>query len=205
MRLPFSLPVLLASVFAALFTAVPAHADTYSITSVENDNHAFYGMDDLGNVVFTFQNAGQCTPSSLDCYYTYLDGSFVGVTSDAPALDYDYSKGPCYSYTAPVCSATDNGRTVTAYASPNPIDDDLYLTSGSKPPQLITTVDGITGYLAINGSGDVVFDSGTDGEWYEAVDLSVAQTPEPATLLLLATGALACGLLVFRRRGTALV
>jgi hypothetical protein len=52
----------------------------------------------------------------------------------------------------------------------------------------------------MNSLGDIVFDDGFIDEAYYAVDLNTAPTPEPSTLLLLATGILGAGFIVRRRR-----
>jgi hypothetical protein len=191
-RLRLSLPGLLALAFAgALFAAAPsAHADIYSISALTGDNKSFYGMDDAGSVVFT---------SSGGTYFTYLNGSFSGSSSTAPALAYDFGSGPCHSGSTPVCTASDNGRTVKAYSEFGTPFDDLFLYSQGNT-QWVTQTQGIAGLLAINGLGDIVFDNGTADEWYEAVDLTAAQTPEPSALLLLATGAFAIAAFAIRRR-----
>jgi len=55
--------------------------------------------------------------------------------------------------------------------------------------------------LAMNGLGDIVFDDGFNDIAYYAVDLdTLAATPEPSSLLLLATGALALAAFVTFRR-----
>jgi hypothetical protein len=185
--LSLCLPALAA--FAVALLAPPAHADTYSIQSLTADNKSFYGMDDSGHVVF----------DSGGTYYIFLDGSPDGTTFTAPAFTWDFSAVPCNT---PPCSASDNGRTVTASHVSGPLDD-LYVSANGNPPQLIGQTSGIAGDLAINGLGDIVFDSGTLDEWYEAFDVPTAPAPEPRSLLLLATGTLGLAAFALRRRNLA--
>ena len=169
---PLSLPVFLALVIAAatFATAIPACADTYQISALVNDNHAFYGMDDAGHVAFT--------------YLGVTDTSMLGA-------------GTCYRFMSPACGTSANGRTVSAVLG-TPTSD-LYVTAGANPPQLVDQVNSLVSYF-INGSGDVLFDSGGDGKWYEAIDLTAAATPEPSSLLLIATGVLGIAVFAIRRR-----
>ena len=51
----------------------------------------------------------------------------------------------------------------------------------------------------MNSLGDIVFNDESNEYWYEAVDLSTAVTPEPGSLLLLATGILALAAVARRR------
>ena len=188
----FSLGLLVSAFAGLLFgAAIPSHADTYSIQALTSDNKSFYGMDDSGNVVFS--SSALC---SQTCYFTFLNGANTGTTFTAPTFTWDYASAPCSH--AP-CSAAKNGRTASVSLESNGITEDLNILAGLGPSQLLLQTTGITGSLVLDGSGDIVFDNGLADEWYEAIDLSAA-TPEPASVLLLATGALACWLLVFRRQ-----
>jgi hypothetical protein len=71
--------------------------------------------------------------------------------------------------------------------------------------------------LHMNGNGDIVFDDGRLDEWFEAIDLSNVPTlslasafvpapeptPEPASILLLGTGAIVVAGMVLNRKRAA--
>jgi hypothetical protein len=188
-----------------LATPTPAHADTYQIVDLGNDNvRSFYGMDDSGNVAFSV-NSAYCTGSASACYAE----NTASPSTTLPSLNWDYTSGSCVG-TYP-CSITKDGRTATISINPPGLEN-LSVSSGSDPSQLIATA-GFAGIFAINGVGDIVFDNGLQDEWFEAFDLPpatpaasaaivTAAAAEPATLLLLSTGLLAPFVfLLLRRRG----
>jgi hypothetical protein len=195
MRPPkFCLPVAIPALIAVLFAApTRSFADTYQTLPLTADSSSFYGMDDLGHAVFS-----GCGMGSLSCYQTFSNGLYTGATTTAPNFAWDFDAAPCNI--AP-CSASDNGRTVTVTTDPiNPLVDDVDLVTGSSAPQQLFQIRGIAGDIAINGSGDIIFDNGLADEWYQVVDLNTI-TPEPGSIVLLSTGVLALGtILTLRRR-----
>lgn len=175
-----------------------SHADTYSIVPLIGDGpDRLYGMDDVGHVVFSFPD---CGPGGAACYAIYLNGvASVLSTTTAPAYSWDYATAPCSIALLP-CSVSKNGRTAFISIEGDGIRQDLFVSSGTGPAQLLLRTDGFVN-LAIDGSGDIVFDNGALSEWYEALDVTAIPTPEPSTLLLLATALLALGgFATFRRQ-----
>jgi len=84
------------------------------------------------------------------------------------------------------------------YQSGNSGVEGIY--AGAASPQLVAS-GFFTGPLYVNSLGDIVYDNGGLNEWYEAIDLTTtAAVPEPSSLLLFGTGALAlAGFVTFRR------
>jgi hypothetical protein len=60
------------------------------------------------------------------------------------------------------------------------------------PDPVLAQVSGALGggLIFLNGQGDIVYDDVFDEDWFEAIDLTTAATPEPASLFLFGTGAL---------------
>ena len=175
-----------------------SRADTYSLNLLMSDEHRnFYGMDDIGHVVINDIACDQFNSGS--CYYSFLNGSLISTTSTAPAFAFDYASVLCLQ--AP-CSVSFKGRTASFVYDINHVLQQLFVSSGSDPAQLLTQFNGVTGVLAINGVGDIVFANGTTENWYEEIDvtsLSSRATPEPSSLLLLGTG-IAAGAGLVRRK-----
>jgi hypothetical protein len=196
LKLNFPLAVL--SLVAILFSA-PARsfADTYQLSPLTSDNgYFFYGMDDTGHVVINNPFTDYCGFSGSGCFYTFLNGVSTGIFATAPTFAWDYSAIMCNS--AP-CVVSDNGWTATISLESNGLTDDLFVSSGSNPAQLLLRTRGFTDIFAINGVGDIVFDNGLQDQWFEEVNLDTLPTPEPSSLLLLATGILALTLTGRRR------
>jgi len=200
-KLPFC--VAIAALFVLLFSAPTAsHADTYQIVGLGIDNVLFYGMDDSGHVVFSAPFS--CGDPSQGCYESFLNGTPVSRTSVPPAYAWDYVAGSCVfprPASAP-CLISNNGRTAGIEVL-QPFADTVFVSSGSNPPQLIVTSVGIGGIFAMDGLGDIVFDNQNLDEWYEAIDLTTASTPEPTSILLLGTGTIALAGMVLRRKRAA--
>jgi hypothetical protein len=200
-----------AAVLLSLQCSPLAHADTYQLVSLGNDNVSFYGLAASGQVAFDSYHS-YCGPSSSLCYEE--NGAW---SSAAPALTWDNGAACTPAGTSSLAAVCNSGRTAYdqfADGTPGPVS--LYSVSGSDPAQLIFT-GSLIGRLYMNGAGDIVFDNGSFEEWYEAIDLtnpSVASTvaisttattaAEPASFLLLATGILAPIFFLRRRRTAAL-
>jgi len=178
--------------FVAFAGPATAKADTYIISFLNSDQgYHFYGMDDSGHVVLNNPGCG-----ISGCWLNYLDGSFVNTVFSAPSITADNGT-PCTpsvpaggSVIHGVCN---NGRDAfTGFLSSGQVLPSIYV--GPAFQNLPYRGDGL---LYMNSLGDIVFDDVFNEAWYEAIP---ATTPEPAGLLLLATGALGIAALAARRR-----
>ncbi len=206
MKLPKScLPLYVAALIAVLFAA-PARsfADSYQLFGLGIDNTQFYGMTDSGAVVL-YADWFSCGNPATGCYETFLNGVSTGNTDVAPADTWDNGT-PC-SPTLP-----SGGSVLHGVCNSGRDAFTGYITSG----QVIAGVyaglntqffnNGGYGPIFMNSQGNIVFDEEVGDEWYEAIDLTPttlsATTPEPSSILLLATGivSLATFLTLRRRR-----
>jgi hypothetical protein len=198
-KLPFCVAI---AVLSCLQFSAPtaSYADTYQIVSLQTDNRQFFGMDDSGHVVF-YASFFSCGDPSHGCYETFLNGAPLGTSSIAPTYAWDYTAGTCV-FPQPAsgpCLISNNGRTADIAAA-QPAGQSLFVLSGSNPPQSLVTALGIGGVFAINGLGDIVFDNQNLDQWYEAINTTPTAAPEPGSLLLLGTGAIALAGLIPRRK-----
>jgi hypothetical protein len=179
-------------------------ADTYQIFNLGTDAAVFfYGMDDSGAVVLSFDEAGPC--ENEVCYKTFVNGLAGAFELDPPNLDYD-SGGSCtpvFPLGAVIQHAVcNNGR--EAFSG--------FLTAGLRFPGIYTGSDSPSGLLTeieansgegpifMNSVGDIVWDDHFSETFMEAVDLT-PQVPEPGSISLLGIGALAAaGSLLHRRQ-----
>jgi hypothetical protein len=181
-KLPLLAAILL---LAAKPFLVPAlvHADTYKILDLGDDN-GFNLIDiDTSGAVIIFDEF------SSD-YLTINNGLLVNTTSTLPSLIYD-NGAPCSEpsgFAAASASKTicNNGRIgFGSRFNTNGDEDGVY----TGPLSSLTLVDPFrTDDLAVlNSSGDFAWSDGIVEENFEAIDLT---TPEPGSLLLVATGCL---------------
>ena len=184
----------------ALLFSIPSRsfADTYQLFNLGADNSmSFLDLSSTG--LAFFDNTLDTACAGGTCYFTYFDGARISTSSTAPSFTPD--NGSVCSPTLPagwlafraVCN---NGHVAwTGTYNGNP-PTEVYFTTNPTPPTILTQLGGSSIFL--NSIGDVIFDDGFGDNWYEAVDLTTL-TPEPGSLLLLATGILAL-VLTFRRR-----
>jgi hypothetical protein len=179
----------------------PALADTFAIFNLGTDNgYSIYGIDTSGTVVIeSFQPA----PGLGDILYqTYLDGALISSARTIPNLNYDNGTPCTPTVSAPVTWSSGIGQTRCNNGH------EVYF--GTFPPfgRGIFTGPDITDLLpgpgtldqvAMNASGDFVWADGRDELFFEAIDLTTAPTPEPGSILLVGTGALAAAAAMRRR------
>jgi hypothetical protein len=163
-----------------------------------NDEAVFYyGFSTTNQPVLMNDNCG---------LYTACYGQVGNWSSTPPALTSNFGT-PC-SFSLPVGTseighACENGHAAYYGYLYDPYSDPpgLYAFNVGSNPRLI-----YPGFLAngiyMNSLGDIVFDDGVQDLWEEAIDLTTtpAPTPEPSTLLLLATGILGLGITLRQRR-----
>jgi hypothetical protein len=182
-----------AAIIAIVAGLIPStvHADTYQIFNLGNDGGVFfYGMDDSGNVVLN--DSAFCV---LTCYQTYIDGVPTGLSIAPPDLHYDNGT-PCTPSLPPpgkvlrgVCNGAREAFTGTLTATQ--FFDGIYTGSDPAFTQITGALGG--GLIFMNGKGDIVYDDAFAEDWFEAIDLTTVTIPEPASIFLIGTGALAIG------------
>jgi len=193
-----------------LFSSRTASATTYEIYDLGGANGtSLYGIDSTGAVVLY---NGMCGFGSVSCFETYVDGSGVSGSKTAPGLTWD-DGSPCGSaLTGFITSATACNGGLKAFGSP--LDDNgllagLYVDTGSGLDYLYG---GAVDKILMNSAGDIAWVNGLNEQIFEAVvvtDTSTeplfesksvdTQTPEPRSLLLVATGLL-CATATIKRR-----
>lgn len=184
---------LLASMLLMLLS-LPARmrADSLRIVDLGSDQGRFaYGLDDAGTVVI--DNSLYCPTT---CYRTYMSGSYTGTSVMPPDLVFDNGSACPLTITGYVVQAAvcNNGAVLwTGYKKGHQNMVGVY--SGLDPATGQVAVGG-EGTLLLNSNGDLVWDDHFTEQIYEAL----VPTPEPGSVVLLATGLLASAAEGMRRR-----
>jgi hypothetical protein len=181
----------------------PVLADSYTVVDLGNANgRGIYGIDTAGDVV-VWGTSG-CGVSTFQCYVTYSNGVATSNGSIAPTLAYDNgtacgSAPAGFSASKTACNGQWMG--LGSFFNPNGDPNGVYFGSGSSFDFIHI---GSADQLFLNALGDFAWTDGRDEEMYELIQTagpvlnesdSVAQedfdpvtTPEPRSLLLVATG-----------------
>jgi len=193
--------------FAAILSviglfAVPAaaHADTYQIFDLGSGNDTgAIGITASGTAVLVYNvpvGAPLCAISDI-CqeYETWVNGVMVNYSATAPNLVYDNGT-PCTvsaSFLTFAVPGTCNNVYEVYSAGPAaamPYTDDTF-TGPDPVADLFATGPTFIEDVDLNSSGDFIYNishpTGGAGEYAEAIDLTT-ETPEPASIFLLATG-----------------
>lgn len=192
-------------VIAAALLTLPlsAPADSYQIFDLGSTlpYSEIYGIDTSGDVVLELQRPPICTDIGSFCYAIYSQGTITSYSAEQPMLDYD-NAGTCnhwpidLGYPFHVCN---NGRVAVTgktfgyglWVGPDPVDGPASFA------ELTRIFNNRVDLLRMNSSGDIAFSTGYEN--YEAYDLTGHGVPEPKTLVLFASGALAAAGIVHRR------
>lgn len=203
------------AVVVILFSAArPALADSYTVVNLgDADGHGIYGIDTAGDVVIWGSNG--CGITATYCYVTYVNGVATGNSSIAPILAFDNGT-PCSSTPAgfnaskTVCNS--GWTALGSLYNPNGDLNGIYFGLGSDLDYIHS---GSADQVFLNSFGDFAWTDGQTDQMYELIytsapsfntldalvskDFVPAETPEPASLVLVGTGLVWATAMIRRR------
>jgi hypothetical protein len=207
-RLGFAAVLAVIGLFAA---PAAAHADTYQIFDLGSGNQTgAVGITASGTAVLVYNvpvGAPLCAISGI-CqeYETWVNGVMVNYSPTAPNLVYD--NGTACTVSAPfltfsVPGTCNNGHEVYSAGPEAPMPYTFDTFTGPDPvADLFAAGPTFIGDVDLNASGDFLYNvshpTGGAGEFEEAIDLTT-ETPEPASVFLVATGLFAVAGMLRRR------
>jgi hypothetical protein len=202
-------------------SATTAFADLYSVRVVTGtQGESFVAGDDYGdytlNATITAEGTHKCgsmaDPAGNTCYQTYY--------ADTKQTVYSFTAPKLPTYSSPTAGSgcgfslsdyevvfhelCDNGHEIISgvgyapgrsqgilglFDGPNAVTDEIYRGS-------------LDGRDILTTNGNLFYDDGQDDTMNVAIDLSTSPVPEPSSLVLLATGALATAELLRRRKNS---
>jgi hypothetical protein len=182
----FDLPLFAAILpLAATLSLLPApvRADSYKVVDLGSANFRnIVDVDNLGQVIIF-------NTSSLE-YLTYADGLLVNTTSSLPSLTYDNGT-PCSAPSGfnPAGKVVCNNGRIGFSSIFNPNSEPSGVYTGPISSLTLVLGNGNDPDAVLNSAGDFAWTDGSFDENWEAIDLTTT-TPEPDSLLFVATGCL---------------
>ena len=182
----------IALAFAAALVPSAAKADTYDIFVLDSDEGRFFrGMDAQGTVILAYDVATESTCLSPDtgCFRTYAYGAPTTFADTLPIITPDNGT-PC-TPSLPTGAIVYHGVCNNGYeAFLGKLSITQYQPFLYVGPDNLVLGRGTGQFVYINSEGDIVWNDPNREFWYEAID-TTTHVPEPTSLTLLATGALA--------------
>ncbi len=171
---------------SALVLPAAMQADTFTVYNFGNDNASeILGINDAGDVLVEHLSG----PYNL--YQVYQQGQILSSSKVLPSSFIDDNGKPCSAPSVPKSDATlgqpmcNGSREVYALLSgDSPFARPYEIYPGSDPLGQAVASRGTIGELVLNPNGDFAYIDASNSKLREVV----AVTPEPGSLLLLATG-----------------